>query len=668
MPQGDRRLTEYDYKRIYLDLANFELIAPMEGIYDEPTVYYKANLKWAKIIEGFLSWLTEITAWKDAEDENFHGIQAITEFLERVDVPFVFPESEDGCNNFYPSAAFVTYYPQNPYNNPDLVPPDYLVPPFFVNSALEYPELMGYQATDVFINPSSITIDPIDLLTLNLPRIEITVKGSGQLEIDFLSVQAGSSAILKIGSMPNIVDIITGGIVEEGVRIIDLNNDSISIPPESDIVVAEEVNIEAEPDELTTVFIVFVPVVNDSFIPLALGGGIRQIGLCAFEGMGENTGVEAVRFNVETCVFEQRINGEWEMIEGGDEWLECVPDGGGGVATKDDIRDGMYEALNRLAAQIVSGRYTNIQIDDEGGVSDPTEGGVSEETPEDDPTTPLDESLAALCGAAIGVRLGLDAICADMQAWYGVDATADIPEATAQFRFKTKYDVDDAQASLFVTEWWTVRAASGTVFTTFSSALDAKLFCKGVTKQTILTYIISSFANNIQFLATLLVNSLNQSQIDSWFEHGQNAPSTAYVAYSCTKIATETFTLNMALAESFTIPFAGVFKGGHRYLVEASGSFTDADFPNKVQDFFWKVDTSSGVKTFIGFTLSISGTVNAIAANVPYQSSHNYAWVFEKTGDNGGSFTKNNDEFNITGAAVVGTLTVSFIDLGEFTI
>lgn len=92
---SERRITNGDFKRIYLPIGDWDLIPPSEDIYDEPVFYYKANYKWAALIEGFVSWLTEITAWKNAEDENYSGIQSIMQFLERIVIEIDCAQVED---------------------------------------------------------------------------------------------------------------------------------------------------------------------------------------------------------------------------------------------------------------------------------------------------------------------------------------------------------------------------------------------------------------------------------------------------------------------------------------------------------------------------------------------------------------------------------------------
>lgn len=258
--------------------------------------------------------------------------EILWQLVKVVHQPIPFPFAEDGdCLNYPNYSGFISYEPANPFTNPDEIPEDYLVPPFMVNSDGDYPELFGYLLTDVFVPFDAITIDPLTILTLNYPTIKITVVGSGQIELDLLSVQQGGYVILKVGSPPNIGDIIGEIIIETGVKIIDLDTDSLSVPPETDIVIAEEINIEAEPGVETDVYLVFIPKLNDSLLPLGFGGGIRSVGLCGFEEIAESdTTVQDVRYNTETGDLEKLVGGEWEIFATCEQLVACAPEGGGG--------------------------------------------------------------------------------------------------------------------------------------------------------------------------------------------------------------------------------------------------------------------------------------------------------------------------------------------------
>jgi len=82
----DRMATLYDAKIRIIDLMQNGFELPEEGIYDEPVRYFKANLKWTPIIFGWLTWLQDVAAWKDAEDELYRGITEIMIFEEGIDM------------------------------------------------------------------------------------------------------------------------------------------------------------------------------------------------------------------------------------------------------------------------------------------------------------------------------------------------------------------------------------------------------------------------------------------------------------------------------------------------------------------------------------------------------------------------------------------------------
>lgn len=324
----DRQAVLLDFKQRMLDFTEQEFYAPDVGIYDEPVRYLKINLQWFKFLAGMLSWLEDVAFWKEATDHTYIAIQEFLKFEEGIE-PLLptFPESGD-CAAYLPSAPFIAYTPQNPYTDPDFTPPDYLVPPFHLNSDLAYPEALGYLATDVMTPISAINIDPINLATFNFPTIKIDVIGSGQLELDLLAIQQGGLAVIKAGSPPNILDII-GGIVGTGVQIVDLNNDTFAFPPESNVVVPEEINIAAGVGVLTSVYVVFIPTVDDAIIPLRYGGGLRGLSLCGFEEAA-TVGITDIRFNEGTCNLEVLNDGVWGVVSGWENWLDCVPSGGGG--------------------------------------------------------------------------------------------------------------------------------------------------------------------------------------------------------------------------------------------------------------------------------------------------------------------------------------------------
>lgn len=329
------------------------------------------------------------------------------------------------------------------------------------------------------------------------------------------------------------------------------------------------------------------------------------------------------------------------------------------------IHDGMYSAINDVAKQIVSGVTSGIVVDDDGNVTVGVSG--EESLPEDDPETALNEAMAAKAGGAIAVRRGINNLLALLNTLYGPDAVADTTEADANYIISSQFKVDLTALAAAVTEYWADRAASKVQLITLDTLiLDSALFCKGITKQVINTVIVQTTSVSLEARqnASALVNSLTDEQISDWFQAGLEIPSTAYELYTCTPIGTQLFTMDFSLADSFSMPMAANLKANHRYLLEAEGSFTDTDNPNVVKDFLWSANTSTGVKTYEGYTGSIPAFPVPSASEVPFQASHKYAFTVDKIGTDGGALFKNNAEFALPNTT--GIITLRITDLGEF--
>jgi hypothetical protein len=180
------------------------------------------------------------------------------------------------CLSYPPFASFVSYFPQNPFTEPDLIPDGFEQPPFFVNGKDNAHDLPNYQRGDVLLDFGSINIEPSWDLD-KTPRIELCLTGSGVVELHFLNIVQGGIAIVSVDNPVDLGDILAG-IIAGGIDSIDLNQDIISLPPETveEIVIEKEIATEGD----HTVYIYFVPTVNDSLIPLSFGGGLREISLC----------------------------------------------------------------------------------------------------------------------------------------------------------------------------------------------------------------------------------------------------------------------------------------------------------------------------------------------------------------------------------------------------
>lgn len=85
----DRNKVYTDEKYRIIDFSQFSYTAPESGIYDGELRYFAVNADWYPIVIGWIDHLAEIYAWKNAEDERYHGIQQILIFEQGVDMPII---------------------------------------------------------------------------------------------------------------------------------------------------------------------------------------------------------------------------------------------------------------------------------------------------------------------------------------------------------------------------------------------------------------------------------------------------------------------------------------------------------------------------------------------------------------------------------------------------
>jgi len=271
-----------------------------------------------------------------ARDETMTGAKIVTEqWRDRTITPLIEALANstgscgvDGeCLAYPPFASFISYHPQNPYTEPDLIPEGFEQPPFYINGKDPAHDLPNYDNGDVILDFGSINIEPSWDLA-KTPRIELCLEGSGVAEIHFLNIVQGGAAIVSLDNPVDLGDIIAG-LIGDGIDSIDLNQDIISLPPET----AQEIIFETDTvgAGLHTIYIVFLPILDDSLLPLRFGGGFRGVQLCDFVEQPD-VGISNIRFDEASCELQILVEGEWEIVPGWENWLDCVPSGGGGGA------------------------------------------------------------------------------------------------------------------------------------------------------------------------------------------------------------------------------------------------------------------------------------------------------------------------------------------------
>lgn len=244
-----------------------------------PDVTVCIRHEWIPYILGALSQLTLPTTW-DTDDP-----EVLANQLQRVNLlisNFITPcgGEIDTCIDFPPYSSIVEYVPQDPFKQPGYIPTGYFSPPFVEVKSVNpldgiipaLAALQGLSIGDVFVPTTSIGTGLADE---KLPIIRIHVKGKGSVNVHLLNLLAGGSVV--IWRDDNIVPESLGG----SLRVVELNRDNFSLPPETAKVIIQEVKFDTDGDH--TVHIKFVPVVDDSLTPpFRFGAGLRKIELCGF--------------------------------------------------------------------------------------------------------------------------------------------------------------------------------------------------------------------------------------------------------------------------------------------------------------------------------------------------------------------------------------------------
>lgn len=212
------------------------------------------------------------------------------------------------CHTFTPAAAFIEWFPNNPYTQPDLVTDGYNQPAWYQATAISN-AVLGTQYGDIATDltrfpPGSL---PTIIPASGLPRFRVNLVGEGRVTLALLNIFGGSIAQITIDD-----DITT-------LRLIDSDRDLIAVPPETATETIVEVEITGAGAHHIDVII--VSQINDSIPFLHHGGGLRKVELCGFESMVTLPN-PIFRFT-EDCKLQVSYNGsDYEDIPG---WTDFAP-------------------------------------------------------------------------------------------------------------------------------------------------------------------------------------------------------------------------------------------------------------------------------------------------------------------------------------------------------
>ena len=278
---------------VHADPFSRPLPIPASGIFDTPDIQICFNSEWKPLLLGALTRLAyEELYIKDDSHDGIWARNQIEDFMGAfTGTNPCQPQSIEATEcAYYPSYyAGIEYIPYNPFSDTTL-PSGYNVAPFFRFNRIDtwFPNWIddwfhgvienttGYLENDVFVSFFSLPTltNPFD--GLDYPTLKITVQGEGTMKLRFLLVPFGGRALITFDP-PDVTDIFNSIWSTED-RIIELNRDVVSLIPETDLDAIEEVKLVG--DTTHTVYVTFLPTINDESPVFQFGGGFRGFEIC----------------------------------------------------------------------------------------------------------------------------------------------------------------------------------------------------------------------------------------------------------------------------------------------------------------------------------------------------------------------------------------------------
>lgn len=174
----------------------------------------------------------------------------------------------EGCKVYPNTAAFISYYPNDPRYTPDYTPPGYTLPPWYISTGNILTEPVGAESGDILNTIARFPTGTLpDILPPDgLPRFRVWVNGEGVVRLKVRMIAAGSLLQTTVDD-----DILT-------IAFTDVNLDIISVPAETNNEVVLDIDVSGPGNHWIDGII--VTWINDQFPFVFQGGGLVSVELC----------------------------------------------------------------------------------------------------------------------------------------------------------------------------------------------------------------------------------------------------------------------------------------------------------------------------------------------------------------------------------------------------
>jgi len=279
---------------------------------DAPTVC----LEISENLIPYLLGLLEHYRWKDAfSGSDSEVAHALTMFEDlRHLLMTARDDCEKGiiCRDYAPSSAIISYAPQDPFTQPDYVPPGYKTPPFTIMNDPLVEALFGFENGDVMTGITGLPVETA-AIAQGLARFRVNLTGEGTVELHMLTAPFGGAIVITKDDDPL------------SVIYADLVRDISIVPPINNVVSIIEIDVLGPGKHHIDVS--FIPSFGQTALFVGYGGGLRKVNLCGFPEM-QGTKADTNTFDCPIDLGEDgmrlRINPadkcEWQMDCGDGVW------------------------------------------------------------------------------------------------------------------------------------------------------------------------------------------------------------------------------------------------------------------------------------------------------------------------------------------------------------
>lgn len=326
---------------------------PLGDVTDAPRNCVEISLDWVPVIISALERLKFGDMWNGGATEVARAASNISTLQTMLAVG----ECEGGnmdytCYDMPLHSPIIDWLPADPFENDPPIPHGYVYPPWQVITVAE--PLEGYRVGDVVVNTLALlTSFPPIIPTSGVPRMQITVQGPAEVDIEFARVFQGGIALVFVDGLPvywvnlqlfNVADILN---VNSWLELFGFAVDSFTRGP-------LEMPIELPDDQEYVVEIQMFPRPALDYT-IGIGGGIRGISICS-----EKEQVDMSPFVTDIRINEGTVEKEVDSV-----WSAVTQEDTDDVLTESDLRGNgcsleYYDLATSLWVKVAGSDYLNV--------------------------------------------------------------------------------------------------------------------------------------------------------------------------------------------------------------------------------------------------------------------------------------------------------------------